>query len=150
MNYWQPILTLIVAAAALGVSWVYNRSQVRIARAKLKLDLFERRLAIYQKVTDYMDHQYTVEAVGVDATPFFQSISSMKWLFDESVERWVYDELMAEVRKMWAAHHEQDNAERGPAKAKAVRAQVTVKQAYHNQYGRRDEVFGPFLRLHAA
>lgn len=147
MNNWQPILTLIVACAALGVSWFFNRSQARIARAKLKLDLFDRRLVIYQKVTDYMQSQFTVEAVNVDATPFFQSVSSMKWLFDESVENWVYYELMDGVRKMWGAHHDQANALRGPEEVKASTAQVMVKEEFHKLYARRDEVFGPFLKL---
>lgn len=147
MNHWQPILTLFVATAALLVSWGYNRSQARIAKAKLRLDLFEHRMAVYDEVTKYMQHQIGHHGEVEDVTPFLQSVSRTKWLFDESVTRWIEKELLPEVGKLALARQIARSIPDGPEKAQKLLAASAAGTHFYHQYQRRDEVFGQFLKL---
>lgn len=147
MNAWQPVLTLIVAAAALLVSWNYNRSQARIARARLRLDLFEHRMAVYDEVTKYMQHQIEHHGQVEDVTPFLQNVSRAKWLFDESVTLWIEKELLVEVGKLSMSRRTASFMPDGPEKAEKLLAASDAGMHFYDQYRRRDEVFGSFLRI---
>jgi hypothetical protein len=51
-----PIATLVAAGAAAWVTYKIQGGQLRTARDKLKLDLFERRFAFYEDVQSLLDH----------------------------------------------------------------------------------------------
>jgi hypothetical protein len=43
-----PVATIVAAFAAVGVTWHFAREQARVAREKLRLDLYSRRYRVFE------------------------------------------------------------------------------------------------------
>lgn len=156
-----PVLTFVAALFAAGVAVFFGRTQARIARQqaataagaaltaknKLRLDLFDRRMKIYDAVTAYMDEAATSADWRSDASPFFKDVSSARWLFDQSVVDWIQKELMDVVREVKTTQANLMSRSSGPDAYEASVACANAGRKLLAQYERRDDVFRPFMHL---
>jgi hypothetical protein len=92
-------VTLIIGAIAGAITW----RQYKVAQAKLKLDLFERRYAIFHKVWEICSETFGHGASSVKfgelglSTPFTSFRPEAAFLFGKEIEAYI-DELS----KNWA------------------------------------------------
>lgn len=156
-----PVFTFISAVIAAFVAAFFGRVQAKIARQqaataagaaltarnKLRLDLFDRRLKIYDAVTDFMEANLGAADWRSDASPFFREVSAARWLFDQSVVDWIQQELMEVIREVRITQANLESRSTGPDAYEANAASAHAGRKLLAQYARRDEVFRPFMHL---
>jgi hypothetical protein len=100
----------IVTTAFLGVTasflayqqYKFNRNlssqQLRLTESKLKLDLYERRLALFMKVRDFAS-QLAITSEEIDAGKFYRDTIERYFLFDEH-EYAYFDEVYEKAKEL--------------------------------------------------
>jgi hypothetical protein len=113
----QALLTPTVAAAAV----VIGCAQWWTARNKYRLDLFDRRWAVYVATREIISAIFTHAMTNSDDNrKFLQGIRGARWLFDERVDIYLRKELWPCVCQLTAANSMlEDNA---PKNGKAAAA----------------------------
>jgi hypothetical protein len=120
--------------------------QARTARNKLRLDLFEKRLAVHEVI------RLHIAAVIEDTTgmlshdEFFLNKSAANWLFDASVNEWIHGELMPLVAAKQAADLKWKGTH-GDNLLSAVVELTSARTELYNQKDKLNNIFAPFLRL---
>jgi hypothetical protein len=95
------VVTLVIGSIAGLITW----RQYQVAKAKLKLDLFEKRYAIFQKtritLSDVFIRGTEEDHDGIAATPpFINFMPEATFLFGPEIEKYL-DELSGK----WNEHH---------------------------------------------
>jgi hypothetical protein len=146
---WIKVLSPTVVAFIFGViaarlTW----NQYQVAQAKLKLDLFERRYAIFQKVWQICSltfhhgtRQPTFKGVGF-GTPFNNFRPEAAFLFGKGIQAYI-DELA----EKWGQYHGHEGMRDDDAR-KSVDLGVTLQDYFFAQadHGVKDQ-FSPFLNF---
>lgn len=83
-----PLATVCASVAVVGTAFWYNRNQLRLTREKLRLDLFDRRLAILNAAINAYrlwaaGTQDEVKKANVDLT---MALNSCEYLFPKTPE----------------------------------------------------------------
>ena len=92
----QALSVLVVGGLGVYIAW----RQWRTAHDKLKLELFDRRLAAYQRLNDAVAPIVRTGKVTVeDARRFAQAMYDMRYLFDKETEDRVRDVYLAMTAK---------------------------------------------------
>lgn len=99
--YWTAYITaVVVPIIALIAAWIAFR-QSQIARNKLKLDLFEKRLAVYETVQKILE---TAAEKGKltqeERLNYFVGIRSARWLFGPEVFKYLEETLRPEIANL--------------------------------------------------
>ena len=103
-DFAAPVATIIAAGAAVFVTWTLGRWQVEIARQqaatatqqaataldRLRHDLFERRIAVFDAARDLILETYREGTVSADAlTAFILGTEKSVFLFDHTVTEYI-------------------------------------------------------------
>ena len=106
MPEWLPVadfgakIAIAVATSVLGVlAWMLARRQVKIASDKLKLDLFDRRYAVYLALTEWIGDLQGRVVPDEDYGKHMRKIEPVQFLFGDEVKEWVL-ELRKKARAM--------------------------------------------------
>jgi hypothetical protein len=85
-DFAAPVATMIAAFAAIYVTVHFNREQTRLAREKLRHDLFERRWSIFSSIFDYyyaiISWRGTPDQMAV-RDRFFRAYQESRFLFSK-------------------------------------------------------------------
>lgn len=95
-NIPQPIATLVASAVAVGVTWRFQRIQAKIAQSqadtaknKLRLELYERRYALYEAVIVLINVDTIVGSDVVDGVKIIENakqiINQSRFLFNGDI-----------------------------------------------------------------
>lgn len=145
--HWTAYLTaLLTPAIALGAAVVAGL-QFYLARQKLKLDLFDRRLAVYAGVRKLLGE--ILRSGKADNEPIFEFLrdtAQAKWLFDDSVAAY-FDELYRQGSKLHALQAETEARPRSPEHAKLLEKEHATFEWFTQQHAELDRRMEPFLRL---
>ena len=144
---WLPYLSglLTPVVAALGI-WI-ARSQWRTARMKLKLDLFDKRIVVYEAVRtalgQIMVHGRTSAEIE---SAYLIGISGATWLFDKEMHEYLSEELWKLISRLHTVQFEQIGA---PAdeRREALVKQGKVMEEMSTHWQNIDSKFYPFLSL---
>jgi hypothetical protein len=94
INLFQALLTPLVALLALGIAF----AQWWTARNRLKLDLFDRRWAIYDATRTALTEIYEHEQLSKDKLwALREAIRTANWLLDEDLDRHLRESLWPHV-----------------------------------------------------
>ncbi|HZP65902.1 MAG TPA: hypothetical protein VFB32_06295 [Rudaea sp.] len=141
-----------IAIGALGI-WIAVRQvriaqqQARTAANKLKLDLFDRRIAIYDAA-----HAFVVEVMRTGTSDlqqqrkFYSSTRGATWLFDPAVTEYL-DKTLWEKATRLEALVETMNVADDEQRAENIRQQTEIKLWFAEQLGELERRFSPFLKL---
>lgn len=143
LPYLSGLLTPVVAAFGIWIAW----NQWRTARRKLKLDLFDKRIVVYDAVQhaigQIMVHGKTSAEVE---SAYLIGISGAKWLFDKEMDEYLSGELWRLISRLHAVQSEHIGA---PAaeRLEAVQKQSKVLNEMSTHWRSIDSKFYPFLSL---
>jgi hypothetical protein len=162
----KAVAPLLAALLAAGVgAWVahkFGRIQEGIARQqaataaaaaqtaknKLKLELFDRRIAVYDAARKAIDStglmNYQREEVQ-DA--YKEGIDPAVWLFENDVLEYLNDELWPLLFKFGLASRDADTLTVHDERASAIREERDLRMELAAQSHRINEVFARYLRL---
>ena len=162
----KAVAPLLAALLAAGVgAWVahkFGRIQESIAkqqaataaaaattaRNKLRLDLFDRRWAIYQTakgVIDTMAHQD--DDPDSAALKYLSNIRAARWLFDDDVNKYLRIELWDLLHEFRIVRSEIVDAHDQATKKQALQKQHELISELYKQDERINKVFEPYLKL---
>ncbi|MBP1152364.1 hypothetical protein JOD69_004227 [Methylocaldum sp. RMAD-M] len=119
-----------------------------MAQNKLKLDLFERRLTVYEAARTLLSSiMATGKAKDGEVFKFMVATREAKWLFNESVAEYLDKQLYHKAIDLQTLDAELEGVPVGEERRKNVRAQAEIKEWFMAQYEVLDEMFSPFLKL---
>lgn len=136
----------LAAIAAFLAAWVAYR-QSRTERAKLKLDLFEKRIAVYNEVSACLGYIFrTGETSNDNDQRFIEAMHQAKWLFGADVRRYLQSELWPKMCDLHCVSVYLDGMDRSAERTEKIEAQAALKLWFAQQGNEGlDRVFGPYL-----
>lgn len=155
-TYVQPCLApgvaLIGAGTAAYIAWRFGSIQARIAeqqartaRNKLRLDLFEKRMKVYEAIAEYLNTlpSWAMQESRLDE--FLPRFAPARWLFGPEVMKWVEEEMLRAGLDYVMARFESARETKNIAMAASLDTQQDW--ALEVQRVRLVEIFTPYLKL---
>ena len=146
--HWTAYLSALLApvVAVLGSFIAYR--QWRLAQSKLKLDLFDRRLKVYEAATGLISSIMTSGKTKDDETfKYMVSTREAKWLLSQEIAVYLDKQLYHKAIDLQTLAAELEGVPIGEVRTKNVHAQADIKKWLMAQYPVLDAQFGPFLHL---
>lgn len=152
------IITLVISRGQLQVSRSQaeigrrlaevNEGQLHLARAKVRQDLFERRLSLYDRVREHLSRLIAQQVPTFQQNAaFLQDKKAARWLYGSSVDdvlQAIYNrtaDFEATVQELdGLPHHD-------PSRPALIHARKQHNLWFFEQSRHLDDVFGPFLIL---
>ena len=138
------VVALVIGAIAAGIAF----RQYEVAKAKLKLDLFERRYAIFQQtwaiLSETVQEGTRAKKYGL-GTPFNNFLPEAAFLFGEPIDRYLR-EVSTKWTELWALEGERDG--QGIARSANVSKTSELKKWFFEQASKGARAqFGPYLNF---
>jgi hypothetical protein len=139
----------VVGAAIAFAAAVIAGGQLWIAHNKLRLDLFEKRLAVYKATKDYLAPLTSLGKPTPEQLLQFASyqFSGQQFLFGIDVAEFLHSLDRLGVFFLHDNALERAPAEEGDARAKLVERWMQKRRELESAYTRADEVFRPYMNF---
>lgn len=147
--HWTQVLTALLTPvlAVLGLLIAYW--QWRISRNKLKLDLFEKRFAVYNAARNLISSILTRGKVeDEELYKFLSGTLESKWLLNDDIATYFDKFILKNATELQTLEFELGVLPIGDERAKNARRQNEIKTWFASQYRVLDEKFLPFLKIH--
>lgn len=137
---------LVPVVAIMGAIIAYR--QWRTAQNKLKLELFERRFAVFDAARKLIGSiMGSGRATDEKVFEYLTGTREAKWLLDKDVAKYLDEELYHKVVDLQALHSELEGLPVGPERTANVQKQSELKKWIYKQYEVLDEKFSKYLQL---
>jgi hypothetical protein len=146
--HWTTYLAALLTptVAILGSLIAYR--QWRLAQNKLKLDLFDRRFAVYDAARTLLASIMTSgRAKDEEVYKFMAATREAKWLLNSAIDEYFEKQLYHKAINLQTLAAELEGVPVGEERTKNVHAQAELKKWFMAQYEVLDEKFSPFLQL---
>jgi hypothetical protein len=122
--------------------------QWRTARAKLKLDLFDKRFVVYDGARAFIGAVTTSGKVkDEELVTFLISTREARWLLSKDVQRYLKEQIYDPALGLQNLNDNFPSITMEKARAKNLSLQTKIKQTIRGQYEELEKVFAPFLQL---
>jgi hypothetical protein len=139
----SALLTPTIALVAVYIGW----QQWRTNRNKLKLDLFERRMAIYEAARDLIGHCLTgTHAKDAQLFAFLHATRQALFLLDKGLSNYLFKEIYVKACELTALR-EGLPAESGDARTKTLERAGELRAWLHKQQEALEKKFERYLKL---
>lgn len=137
---------LVPVVAILGAYIAYR--QWRLAQNKLKFDLFDRRLKVYEASTALIGSILASgKAKNEEVSKFMAATREAKWLFDSAIAEYLEKELYHKAIDLQRLDAELNGLPIGTERSTNVQYQSYLKKWFNDQFNVLDEKFRPYLQL---
>ena len=138
----KALLTPLIAIIAVYVAW----QQLKTNRRKLKLDLFEKRYAVFEKIGEFIGAILTSGRVqeGGD-TQFLIDTKAVGLLFGAEISTFISD-IYGKAVHLHALETELEGST-GEVRTSNIKEQREIKDWYSKELQRLDARFSEFLKL---
>jgi hypothetical protein len=145
---WTTVLSaLLTPIVAIFGIWIAYR-QWRTAQNKLKLDLFDRRLAIYEAVQRYLGGVMVSGKTSNEAEfIMLRETRGAKWLLNADIDHYLSKTLWERATKLNCLQSELEGLGVGAERSTNVTESRDIKEWMRKQHSVLDEKFAPFLML---
>lgn len=135
-------------APCCGAGRRYRLPAWRTAQNKLKLDLFEKRFAVYDAARQLLSTTMTSGKVSDEEMfKFIGNTREAKWLLNADVAHYLDKELRHKMLELMTFRAELEGLPVGDERSSNVKAQSEIKKWLLSQYDVLDVKFSPFLSL---
>ena len=145
--HWTAYVTaLVVPIVALTAAWIAFR-QWQIARNKLKLDLYDKRMAVYEVVRKALSVATSHGKLSHDdEIEYLTGIRTAKWLFGPKVATYLEETLWHKIVD-FGLHNTMSSSSSGDERTKHVHARAETMKWLMAQYKEIDNLCAPYLQL---
>jgi hypothetical protein len=146
--HWTAYLAALLTptVAVLGSLIAYR--QWRTAQNKLKLDLFDRRFAVYSAATTLLASiMGSGMATDEKLFEFLSATRDAKWLLSTEISAYLEKELYHKAVDLQCLATELQDMPRGEERSANVHKQSEIKKWFLKQYEVLDEKFSLYLKL---
>ena len=142
--YLTALATPIVAMVAAGIAAFFAYQQWRTARNKLKLDLFERRFAVYHAAQSFLASiGQNGKATGDDMQRFAIGTAPARWLFGPDLAEFLSKEVWAKAVELQMLEAELEGLPVSKERTDNVQKQSAVKKTLFGAPKRVDSGSNP-------
>lgn len=146
--HWTAYLSALLTPTVAVLGAFIGYRQWRLAQNRLKLDLFERRLAIYRAAIDFL---LSIAETGTIKTEhlykFMASTSETKWIINESVANIFKNDFFEKAIDFQRIESELDGVPAGEIRTKAVNDKAAIRKWFISQHDVLDQKFSQYLQL---
>jgi hypothetical protein len=144
--FWLTLLSGLLTPTIAAIAVYIAVRQWRTAHLRLKLDLFDKRLAIHTAVRDLIASIVTTGQVdNAKLVAFVYGTRQARWLLDKDVERY-FDEMYGKALDLQTFISEEEGLT-ADALQDNIRRQREIKDWIAKQYEALDAKFDKFLRI---
>lgn len=145
--HWTAYVTaLVVPVIALIAAWVAFR-QWQIARNKLKLDLFDKRMAVYEVVRKTLGVATSHgKLTQNDELEYLSGIRTAQWLFGPDVSKYLQETLWHKIVD-FGLHNTMSSGPASDERTRHVHARAETFRWLVDQYEELDKICSPYLLL---
>lgn len=146
--HWTAYFTaLMTAGIALMGAWIALQ-QWRTAQDKLRLDLFEKRMVVYEAARTALGKIFTAGDLSPrDEAEYLVGVTGSKWLFGSDVHSYLHDELWGKLIEMHCHVASLDGLEPGDERNALIGKRTQLRKWFTSQQDRLDSLFLPYLRF---
>jgi hypothetical protein len=144
IDWFQALLTPLIVIAVVGVAF----AQWWTARNRFRLDLFDRRWAVYIAVRDAIGEMFTHSDISREAQMrFLTGIRGAAWLFDQHIDKYLREEVWKRIAHLEGANAVYKAQGRVPEQEwqAAAAKRTEILKWVTDQYEEVDKMFGKFL-----
>ncbi len=144
--HWTAYLTafMTVFIAAFG-AWIAFQ-QWRTAQDKLRLDLFERRMVIYDAARKALGKIFTHgEITPLEETEFLVGVMGSKWLFGKDIHEYLHKEFWEKLAENHMYVAMLDGLPTGAERTSLANKKAELRKWFTAQSDRMDALFLPYL-----
>lgn len=145
--HWTAYLSALLTPTVAGIAGWIAYQQARTARAKLKLDLFEKRIGVYNEVTACLGHiSRTGNTSSENDQRFLVAMHKAKWLFGAEVLSYLEAQLWANMCELHSVSTSLSGMEHSEQRTAKIKTQADLKLWFAKQ-GKEglDPLFLPYL-----
>lgn len=146
--HWTAYVSALLLPTVAGFAGWIAHQQAQTARAKLKLDLFERRLAVRNAVYEWISASLNNPIRDEQDGKFFTACNEAKWLFDSEIYQYLQDTLW-DSRCRLMELDVQVGEGGGPDHAAMIKERAALVKWLFAQRGDLDEKLAPYLSFAA-
>jgi len=140
------VTAVVVPVIALIAAWVAFR-QWQIARNKLKLDLYDKRMAVYDAVRKTLGIATSRGRLSQhDEVEYLSGIATTKWLFGREVATYLEETLWHKIVD-FGLHNTMSSSPAGDERSRHLQARTEVFRWLVDQYKELDKLCAPYLQL---
>jgi len=138
-------MTPVVALIGAGIAY----QQWRTARDKLRLDLFDRRLAVHDAVLKFLG-EFSASGVITPALEraYMVGVSGHQWLFGPEVHQYLEKTFWHKVTEFGCCRGLMEGLEYGEERIRLAKQQADLRKWFMDQYKVLDDLFMPYLGFH--
>lgn len=145
---WTTVLSALLTPTIAVLAAIIAYRQWRTAQNKLKFDLFDRRLAVYDAARSMILSVMTSgKAQGEELQKFVIGTRPAKWVLNADIADYLDKDIWRKLTELQMVDTELAPLPVGDERAKNVHAQRDIKNWLMAQLTVLDEKFTPFLRL---
>jgi hypothetical protein len=147
-SHWTTVFSaLLTPTIAVFVS-IIAYQQWSTARNKLKLDLFDRRVAVYDAARVLITSIMTSGEISLEQEfKYLSGTRGARWLFGDNIVEYLDKELYSKVLDLWALQKGLEPLPIGEERTKNIQAQREIRSWQTAQLHVLDEKFAPYLSL---
>ncbi len=146
--HWTALLTAFLTIAIAALAAVIARGQWVTAKNKLKLDLFDRRMKVYEAAQALLSYiMRNGNCSDEELIKYTVAVREAKWLLNSSITSYLRKELPNKVIDLQALDAELKDEPVGEVRSKNVQERRVIKEWLRSQPDRIDEMCSEFLEL---
>jgi hypothetical protein len=145
---WIGYLSALATPAIALLTGLIAYRQWKTGQDKLKLDLFDRRFALYEKARELLARRATSGKLeGGDVVEFIRGTRSSKWLFNQQIAAYFEKEIGERGLELETLISELEGLPAGAERSKNVEKQRAIKDWFDAQFEALDDKLSKFLTL---
>jgi len=146
--YWTQVLSALLTPTIAVLVAIIAYRQWRTAQNRLKLDLFDRRFAVYDAARNLLSSVMTSgKAKDEEMLKFLAHTREAKWLLNNEIAEYFDKAFWGRAVDLQTLDTELQVLAVGAERADNVKTQSEIKKWFREQYKVLDEKFTPFLKL---
>jgi hypothetical protein len=146
--HWTQVLSALLTPTIAVIVAIIAYLQWRTAQNRLKLDLFDRRFAVYDAARNLLSSVITSgKAKEDEMLKFLAHTREAKWLFNDEIAEYLDKEFWGQAVDLQTLDTELVALPVGDERANNVKKQSEIKKWFRDQYKVLDEKFTPFLLI---
>jgi hypothetical protein len=143
MGYYISVIATLIAGI---VAWT-GYQQHRLAKEKLKLDLFEKRFSVYKGVQIFLSQIMQEGKLNLDSLWELQKATQeAEFLFETEIPKYI-DFIRSKALKMRAIQSKYENMPTGDERSRLVDKQHTIFTELIKELPALSQVFMPYLKF---
>lgn len=144
--HWTTYLTaMMTPVVACFGAWIAFQQWVT-ARDKLRLDLYEKRMAVYKTAWETLGVVFTRgDLTREDESAYLQGTAGAQWLFGKEVQEYLSKEFWGQLCELHRFVAEMEGLPPGPARAALAQSKGEQRKWFYEQADRMEKLFYPYL-----